>query len=316
MTAIYQALADVMADVQAVAKRDRNTHQNFNFRGIDAVMNAVGPALRTRRVIVAPTVETVAYEHVKTTTGKDATACRVQVTYTFYADDGSSVATSVAGEAWDSGDKACPKAMSVAFRTALLQALCLPTDEPDPDHDVYERATVSVDLSSLDQLIGEAKAKDIAGHYDEMRTYAAQSDGNRDAAIRKLRKKIDLHDSSAAGDGEALAAEAQPPVPAASPSAVEPAGSGGEGSPATVPLPSSPSPDPSSWDVEPPAKEQPYLWREHAKQAGINSAKALAVGREALAPDLQVRGPKSLDDACQSPELARLVRQAIEEATT
>ena len=29
--------------------------------------------------------------------------------------------------------------MSVAFRTALLQALALPTDEPDPDSQVYER---------------------------------------------------------------------------------------------------------------------------------------------------------------------------------
>jgi hypothetical protein len=33
--------------------------------------------------------------------------------------------------------------MSVAFRTALLQALCLPTDSPDPDHETYERADES-----------------------------------------------------------------------------------------------------------------------------------------------------------------------------
>jgi hypothetical protein len=30
--------------------------------------------------------------------------------------------------------------MSVALRTALLQALSLPTDEKDPDEDTYERA--------------------------------------------------------------------------------------------------------------------------------------------------------------------------------
>ena len=47
--------------------------------------------------------------------------------------------TRVAAEAWDSGDKAAPKAMSVAFRTALLQALALPTDDPDPDSQSYER---------------------------------------------------------------------------------------------------------------------------------------------------------------------------------
>jgi hypothetical protein len=44
----------------------------------------------------------------------------------------------VCAEAIDSGDKSTAKAMSVAYRTALLQALTLPTDEKDPDHDQYE----------------------------------------------------------------------------------------------------------------------------------------------------------------------------------
>lgn len=139
MTDIYTALAAVMADCDHVAKRDRNDHQKFMFRGIDAVVNAVGPVLRNHGVIVCPNVERVDYETVQTSTGKPATACRVLVTYSFYAEDGTSIDTRVAGEAWDSGDKACPKAMSVAFRTALLQALALPTDEPDPDSQTYER---------------------------------------------------------------------------------------------------------------------------------------------------------------------------------
>jgi len=41
----------------------------------------------------------------------------------------------------DSGDKATAKAMSVAFRTALLQSLSLPTDEVDPDATSYERSS-------------------------------------------------------------------------------------------------------------------------------------------------------------------------------
>jgi hypothetical protein len=39
----------------------------------------------------------------------------------------------------DWGDKGTPKAMSVAFRTFLLQALTIPTDEAEPDAQVYER---------------------------------------------------------------------------------------------------------------------------------------------------------------------------------
>lgn len=137
---VYAALAAVMADCDHVSKRDRNTHQNFVFRGIDAVVNAVGPVLRKHQVIVVPQVASVDYETVQTTTGKPSTACRVKVAYVFYGPAGDCIETSVIGEAWDAGDKAAPKAMSVAFRTALLQALALPTDDPDPDTYSYERA--------------------------------------------------------------------------------------------------------------------------------------------------------------------------------
>jgi hypothetical protein len=47
----------------------------------------------------------------------------------------------VPGEAMDSGDKAVSKAMSVAFRIALIQALNLPTGEPDADSQSYERSS-------------------------------------------------------------------------------------------------------------------------------------------------------------------------------
>lgn len=141
MSDIYQALSAVMESVQAVKKGERNNHGGYNFRGIDAVVNAVGPELRKHKVIVTPEVET--YEFGEIETGKNRTPmghARVVVRYTFHALDGSAITCSAAGEAFDSGDKATPKAMSVAFRTALLQALCLPTDEPDPDSQTYERA--------------------------------------------------------------------------------------------------------------------------------------------------------------------------------
>jgi hypothetical protein len=149
VTTIYAALAAVMEDVRAVRKGDRNTQQNYSFRGIDAVVNAVGPALRTHGVAVMPLVQNVDYDVVQTSNGKPQTACRVLVDYVFHGPDGDSLTARVIGEAWDSGDKAAPKAMSVAFRTALLQALALPTDEPDPDSQTYERANAHPDPMTL-----------------------------------------------------------------------------------------------------------------------------------------------------------------------
>jgi hypothetical protein len=138
---IFGALNRVMADVQGVGKDGRNTQQGYSFRGIDAVVNAVGPALRTHGVIVVPVAEDVQYATVEV--GQKRTPmreCTVRVRYTFYGPDGSSIECVAFGEAMDSGDKATPKAMSVAFRVALLQALCIPTDDPDADLQAYERA--------------------------------------------------------------------------------------------------------------------------------------------------------------------------------
>ena len=190
---ITEALSAVMNDVQAVAKKDRNTHQNFNFRGIDAVVNAVGPALRNHGVVVVPEVQDVAYETVTTTNKKPATACRLVVSYTFHKDD-SYLSCTVAAEAWDHGDKAAPKAMSVAFRTALLQALALPTDEPDPDAQTFEQTAAPVDLEAFDELVGAAKdagVKKSDGEWSKLREWASQSDAHRDKACDKVSRAMD-----------------------------------------------------------------------------------------------------------------------------
>jgi hypothetical protein len=138
---IQSALAAVMEDVREVAKSDRNTSQNFNFRGIDAVVNAVGPALRKHGVVVLPNVEDYRYGNVNV--GQRQTSMghvTITVRYRFVGPVGDSLDCVVVGEAMDSGDKALAKAQSVAFRIALLQALALPTDDLDPDAETFERS--------------------------------------------------------------------------------------------------------------------------------------------------------------------------------
>lgn len=138
---IYSLMSKVMEDVGAVKKGDRNDHQKFNFRGIDAVINAVSPALRRHGVVVTPHIIDYQYDTVQVGNPvKNMASVRVMVRYTFHAPDGSVIETITPGESFDSGDKATAKAMSVAFRTCLIQALCLPTDETDPDADSYERS--------------------------------------------------------------------------------------------------------------------------------------------------------------------------------
>lgn len=138
---VVQALSAVMEDVRSVGKDSRNTDQNYRFRGIDAVMNAVGPALRRHGVVVVPVLLEASYRDVLTSREKRSRECTVKVKYVFYGPAGDSIECVTPGESMDFGDKGAAKAMSVAYRIALLQALCLPTDDPDPDHGSYERGT-------------------------------------------------------------------------------------------------------------------------------------------------------------------------------
>ena len=185
---VHEAVAAVMADVQAVGKSDRNTHQGFSFRGIDAVLNAVGPALRRHGVVVLPDVVDVRFDTVEVGAKRTPMGHVIaHVRYTFVGPEGDQLVASVVGEAMDSGDKAVPKAMSVAFRTALLQALALPTDEPDPDASTYERAPVDQRqlMAEVEMLLGVVPDDlvDVA----KARAYAAKGPDEAAATIARLK---------------------------------------------------------------------------------------------------------------------------------
>lgn len=138
---ILAALVDAQKSIGTVRKTDKNTAQGggYMFRGVDAVVNAASPAFHEHGIVVTP--EVLDYHHKQLEVGKGRTLMEhvlVRVRYTFrHIEDGSEVSATVIGAAGDSGDKATPKAMSVALRTALLQTLMLPTDEPDPDSYTY-----------------------------------------------------------------------------------------------------------------------------------------------------------------------------------
>jgi hypothetical protein len=138
---IYELFAEVKREIGPVGKDGVNKSQHYNFRGIDAVVNAAAPHLDKAGVLTIPMLQTIEYGTVEV--GEKHTAMghvRVTVIYRFTGPAGDSFDALVPGEAMDSGDKATAKAMSVAYRIALLQALNLPTSDTDPDSQSYERS--------------------------------------------------------------------------------------------------------------------------------------------------------------------------------
>ena len=135
---ITRAIHDVMLRVGHVGKNGRNIHFGYNFRGIDGVLNAVGPALRECGVVVTPEVldATTKLLEGRSRSGDAVTTAHttVRVAYTWrHVDGDDTITVTVTGEAMDSGDKSVSKAMAVTARIMLIQTLMIPTDETDPD---------------------------------------------------------------------------------------------------------------------------------------------------------------------------------------
>lgn len=143
MSKIQSALNAAMRDiaVKGIGKTQKNEAQNYRFRGIEQAMNELSPIMVNNGITVASRYADLSIiERVKGDP-KDAKATRfvtLKGTFTFTAEDDSSITCEAYGEAMDSGDKAVIKAQSVAFRTALFQLFVVPTMSMDTELDDHD----------------------------------------------------------------------------------------------------------------------------------------------------------------------------------
>lgn len=169
---VYQAIAEVAAELAArgISKDSRNQAQGFNFRGIDAVYNALAPLLAKHKLCILP--RCISRECVERTNAKGNALFYVTVQAEFdlvSAEDGSKHTVSTYGEAMDSGDKATNKAMSAAYKYAAFQAFCIPTEETSIDsdaetHEVQGRVDGVALANAVNAIKQAATVEDIAKH--------------------------------------------------------------------------------------------------------------------------------------------------------
>lgn len=146
---VIQALLAVSQDVGTIPKSSSQA-LNYQFRGIDAMMDRIAPAFRAHGVVVIPEVTSVHTDEILV--GRNQTRmgyARVVVDYHFHAvidatqeavqRFSSKITVTTVGEAMDSSDKAINKALTQAYKNALWQTLCIPTGDPDPDATRTER---------------------------------------------------------------------------------------------------------------------------------------------------------------------------------
>ena len=136
---IYAAISAAMADIGAISKDKYSKEIGYKFRGIDDVMNALKPVLTKNKIFTVPQVLEQTREERVTVKGVKLRYSLLKIAFRFYTTDGSFVEAVTLGEGMDSGDKASNKAMAIAYKYALFQVFCIPTEEmTDPDGESYE----------------------------------------------------------------------------------------------------------------------------------------------------------------------------------
>ena len=134
---MYAAINAVSADLarDGLPKQNFNLQDDYFYRSIDDVLNRLAPLLAAHRLCVLPRA---LERHAADRAGLgNTTLCHVALKVAFdlvSVEDGSRHSVEAFGEALDESDKATAKAMSAAYKSAMLQAFCIPiVGEDDPD---------------------------------------------------------------------------------------------------------------------------------------------------------------------------------------
>jgi hypothetical protein len=200
---VHQAMANAMARVRAVGKWGQNTEQGYSFRSIDHFMTALSPAMAAAGVHIAPKVLRRITDDTHTTRSGN-TIMRwvdVEMRFRFYGPAGDHFDVITWGEARDAADKATNKAMTGAFKYAIMQAFMVPTEDLDdadrhsPEADAppaqqQQRQAPPPLAANADPATVDALRTELLGVVDD--THPGEA---RDLGLRALYAKAGKHEA-------------------------------------------------------------------------------------------------------------------------
>lgn len=147
---IFRAVNAIMLELKPIKKGRKNLQQGYQFRGVDDVMNAMSPLFAKHGIFPSfQSAENIREDEVISKQGGKGYHCVRRYTIRFYAMDESFIDVISDGEAIDYGDKASNKAMSVAYREAILKTFVIPFGNEDTEnytHDLDSTEKVQDDL--------------------------------------------------------------------------------------------------------------------------------------------------------------------------
>jgi len=128
---IYSSLQAVNDDLNGI-KKDQQGY-NYKFRGIDQVMNTIGPLFKKHGIIVRRQNVTIIQETLdREVRGKPSKVnhALLQADYIFVSTiDGSEISSSGFGEGEDKGDKSIGCATSNAYKYVIFEMFNIPSED-------------------------------------------------------------------------------------------------------------------------------------------------------------------------------------------
>ena len=126
---VYSAINAITAELSTngIAKSRTNEVDDYKYRSIDDVLDRLAPLLAKHKLCVLPKAleRTVTERRDEQNHLLMQVVVRVEFTLTS-VEDGTSHTVEAYGEALDGGDKATAKAMSAAYKAAMVQTFCIP----------------------------------------------------------------------------------------------------------------------------------------------------------------------------------------------
>ena len=195
---VYGAITAITAELAAagIPKSRFNEVDEYKYRSIDDVLNRLAPLLAKHRLCVLPKVRK---RQVTERLGENLqllTCVALRVSFTLVsADDGSSHAVEAYGEALDAGDKATAKAMSAAYKSAMIQAFCIPVaDLEDADatsHKLVARTHVPEPVQGWEQWARDIQ--DIIAVCESEQAIDTVQERNRELLKAISRERVELY---------------------------------------------------------------------------------------------------------------------------
>lgn len=135
---VFSAVVAITAELAShgISKSHTNAAEGYKYRSIDDLLDRLAPLLARHRLCVLPRALERQVASVADDNGRLLSHVVLRVSFILTSgEDGSHHSIEAFGEALDGGDKATAKALSAAYKSAMVLTFCIPVSgDDDSDH--------------------------------------------------------------------------------------------------------------------------------------------------------------------------------------